>query len=225
MNLSSSSLTILKNFASINPGIFFRVGNTLKTISPAKNILAIADIEDNIESDFGIYDLNNFLSLISMHKDGSELQFDDKHVKIIGNSGRSKIKYRFCHPDMIETPPEKEITMDSPEISFKLTSEDFAWILKVANILLNPQVAIFSDGGIMGIKTFDLENDSAHTESLEIGESNGHIYQMVFNTSNLMKILPGEYDVQISSQGIACFKNSNIPLTYYVAVERGSNYE
>ena len=72
MNLSSSSLTILKNFASINPGIFFRVGNTLKTISPAKNILAIADIEDNIESDFGIYDLNNFLSLISMHKDGSE---------------------------------------------------------------------------------------------------------------------------------------------------------
>ena len=162
---------------------------------------------------------------MTMHKDGSQLSFDDYHVIINGNSGRSNIKYRFCHPDNIEVPPEKELRVDDPEITFTLTQEDFSWILKAASILGSPNIAVTSDGDKIFIKTLDIANNAAHTESLEIGSGNGHTFQMVFLTSNIMKLLNGEYEVKISSSGIACFRNTSIKLIYYVAVERESSYE
>jgi len=225
MKLSNDTLSVLKNFGAINQGIFFKKGKTLKTVSSHKNILAEVNIKEDIPADFGVYDLNNFLSVVSLHKDDPTFEFDEKHVVIVGNKGRSKIKYRFCEPTMIVTPPEKELTMPDPEISFELKQEDFEWILRAAGVLASPQIAIDSDGKVINVVTLDLQNDSAHTESLEIGKGNDNKYRMIFKTENISKILVGTYDVNISSKGISNFKNKNIPLQYWITTEQGSKFE
>lgn len=226
MQLSSNTIAILKNFAVINQGIYFRQGKVLKTVSSQKNILAEVVLDQEIPKDFGVYDLNNFLSVVSLHKDDSNFEFDDKHVIIVGNGGRSKVKYRFCEPTMIVTPPDKQLTMPSSEISFTLKREDFDWTMRAASILSSPQIAIESDGSVVSIVTIDLQNDSAHTDSLVLDgvESNGAIYKMIFKTENLSKILMGSYDVKISSKGISHFVNKEIDLQYWVSTEAGSVY-
>jgi hypothetical protein len=225
MKLSNETVAILKNFGAINQGILFKKGKTLKTVSSHKNILAEVSIKEDIPAEFGIYDLNNFLSVISLHKDDPSFEFDDKQVTIVGNKGRSKIKYRFTPSNMIVTPPEKQLTMPDAEIKFELTAEDFDWVMRAASVLSSPQVAIESDGKKVSIVTLDLQNDSAHTDALEISEGNGNKFKMVFKTENITKLMPGSYDVFISSKGISHFKNKNVPLQYWVTTEAGSKFE
>ena len=210
MKLSNETLGVLKNFGNINSGIFLKQGKTIKTVSTHKNILAQATITDEIPSDFGIYDLNEFLSVVSLHKDDLNLDFDSKNVVISGRGGRSKIKYRACEPTMIVTPPEKQLTMPEPEIAIELSAEDFRWILDSANVLGSPQISVQSDGETVSINTVDLQNDAAHTESLTLSsDGNGSKYKMIFKTENIAKILSGAYDVKISSKGISHFSNKN----------------
>lgn len=225
MKLSNETISVLKNFGAINQGILFKKGKTLKTVSSHKNILAEVDIKEDIPADFGVYDLNNFLSVVSLHKDDPSFEFDEKHVVIVGNKGRSKIKYRFCDPTMINTPPEKELTMPEAEITFTLTSEDFEWILRAASVLSSPQIAIESDGTEVNIVTLDLQNDSAHSDALKLDTAgNGSKYRMIFKTENISKILAGTYDVSISSKGISHFKNKNVALQYWITTEQGSKF-
>lgn len=226
MKLSNETLSVLKNFGAINQGILFKKGSTLRTISSLKSILAEVNIKETIPSEFGVYDLNNFLSVVSLHKDDPSFEFDTKHVVIVGNKGRSKIKYRFCEPTMITLPPEKQVSMPDAEISFDLSSEDFDWIMKAASVLSSPQIAIESDGSTVNVITLDLQNDSAHTESLSLdAKGSGDKYRMIFKTENVSKILPGSYEVKISSKGIAYFKNKNLLLQYWISTEAGSKFE
>jgi hypothetical protein len=225
MKLSNETLSVLKNFGAINQGIYFKQGKTLKTVSSHKNILAQVTIQEQIPADFGVYDLNNFLSVVSLHKDDPSFEFDEKHVVIIGNKGRSKIKYRFCEPTMIVVPPEKQLTMPEPEINFSLSAEDFDWILRAASVLSSPQIAIESDGKKITIVTIDLQNDAAHTDALDLAEGNGDKYRMVFKTENISKVMPGSYVVNISSKGISHFKNTKVDLQYWITTEAGSKFE
>jgi len=226
MKLSNETLGVLKNFGNINSGIFLKQGKTIKTVSTHKNILAQATITDEIPSDFGIYDLNEFLSVVSLHKDDLNLDFDSKNVVISGRGGRSKIKYRACEPTMIVTPPEKQLTMPEPEISIELSSEDFRWILDSANVLGSPQISVQSDGEIISVNTVDLQNDSAHTESLALDtKADGSKFKMIFKTENIAKILSGAYTVKISSKGISHFSNKNSPIEYWITTEVGSTFE
>lgn len=225
MKLSNETLTVLKNFGAINQGIMFKKGKTLKTISSHKNILAQVDIKEEIPTEFGVYDLNNFLSVVSLHKDDPTFEFNTHEVLITGNSGRSKLKYRFCATNMINTPPDKEFTMPDPEISIKLSSEDFDWIMRAAAVLASPQIAIESDGATVSIITLDLQNDSAHSEMLKLPVAGtGNKYRMLFKTENLTKIMPGSYEVKISSKGISHFRNETLPLQYWISTESGSTY-
>lgn len=223
MKLSNETMNVLKNFASINQGILLKQGKVIRTVSSQKTILAQAEIGEEIPVEFGVYDLNNFLSVVSLHKDDPSFDFDDKHVVIKGNGGRSKIKYRFCDPKMIVSPPDKDIKMNDPEIVFELKDSDLDWVLRAASVLGSPQVAVESDGTKISLVTFDTSNDSAHTDSLEVAEGNGDTYKMVFKTENL-KMIPGTYKVSISSQGISNFKNTKVNLQYWIATEQGSTF-
>jgi len=225
MKLSNETISVLKNFGAINQGIMFKPGKKLKTVSSHKNILAEVTIKEEIPADFGVYDLNNFLSVVSLHKDDPSFEFDEKHVVIVGNKGRSKIKYRFCEPTMIVTPPEKQFVMPDAEISFTLSSEDFDWVLRAASVLSSPHVAIESDGKKVTVVTLDLQNDSAHTDALEIADGNGNKFKMIFKTENISKVMPGTYEVAISSKGVSHFKNKNVPLQYFISTESGSKFE
>ena len=224
MKLSNETLSVLKNFASINQGIVFKPGKTIRTISTHKNILAEAVVSEEIPKEFGVYDLNNFLSVLSLHKDDPVIDFDEANVLISGLQGRSKIKYRFCAASMIVAAPDKNLELSNPEIKFDLSAEDFDWILRAANVLSSPHIAIESDGSKVFITAFDVQNDAAHTESLEVSNSNGDKYKMLFKTENL-KMLAGAYAVTISSKGIAHFKHKSMNIQYWIATEAGSKYE
>jgi len=226
MKLSSETIGVLKNFGNINSGIFLKKGKTVKTVSSHKNILAQATIPDEIPADFGIYDLNEFLSVVSLHKDDLNLEFDSKNVVISGLKGRSKIKYRSCDATMVVSPPDKALALNDPEIQFDLSAEDFRWILDAANVLGSPQISVESDGTKVTLNTLDVSNDSAHTESLELDiEGSGNKYRMVFKTENISKILSGSYEVRISSKGISHFKNKKTALEYWITTEVGSTFQ
>lgn len=221
MKLSSETLNILKNFASINQGMFFRTGKTIRTVSSGKNILAEAVISEEIPTDFGVYDLNNLLSVISLHKEEPTFDFEDNNILISGLKGRSKIKYRFCAQNLIITPPDKSIEMSNPEITLKLSGEDLDWVLKAANVLSSPYIAIESNGKKISVKTFDSTNDAANTDSIEVADGNGDVYCRIFKTENL-KMISGGYLVKISSKGIANFKHETTNLQYWICTEKGS---
>ena len=225
MKLSDKTLGVLKNYANINQGLMFKKGKVLKTVSSHKNILSEATISEDIPADFGVYDLNNFLSVVALDQDNPDFQFDDKHVVIVGKKGRSSIKYRFCEPTMIVLPPEKDFVMPAPEIKFKLSADDFKFIHDASAGLNSPHIAVESDGITVDMVTFNTQDDSAHTSKLEIVKGDGNKYRMIFKTENLMKVMKGNYDVSISSKGVSEFKNEDIPLTYWISTETGSKFE
>lgn len=223
MKLSNDTLSVLKNFASINQGIMFKKGKTIKTVSDGKNVMAEATIAEEIPTDFGVYDLNNFLTVLSLHKDDTNIDFQDKNVIISGMKGRSKIKYRFCKPEMITVPSDKQLVVPNPEISFELTAEDFDWIMRAANVLSSPHIVVESDGSTISVSTLDLADNSKHTDSLQISEGNDDSYRMIFKTENF-KMLAGGYDVKISSKGISHFKHKTTNIQYWIATEAGSTF-
>ena len=223
MKLSNDTLNVLKNFASINQGIMFKKGKTIKTVSGGKNVLAEATISEEIPTDFGVYDLNNFLSVLSLHKEEPVLEFESNNVLISGLKGRSKIKYRFCAPHMIVVPPEKQINMPDAEISFDISADDFDWVLRAANVLSSPNIVVESDGDKIYVSTIDILDDSKHNDSLEVSDGNGDKYRMIFKTENF-KMLSGGYSVSISSKGISHFKHKTVNIQYWIATETGSTF-
>lgn len=223
MKLSNETLTVLKNFASINSGIEFKEGNKLVTISSTKTILAKATLQDSFPQTFCIHDLNQFLSVHSLGKD-TELDFDDMNV--VFKSGRSKTKYRKTAKNMIVAPPEKELKLPSIDAAFKLTSEDLAQILKNAAVLQSPNIAFESDGSKVSISVFDAKDDAAHTNTTEIGDdANQKPFKAVFLTENF-KMIPGSYHVEVSKAGLSSFVSENGELQYFIAIEaRDSKFE
>jgi hypothetical protein len=222
MKFSPKTIDLLKNFSSINPGIYFTKGSTLRTMSPQKNILCEAVVEDEFPQDFGINDLNNFLSVLSLNKD-PEIEFSDNTVIIKFLNGRSKIDYRFTEKSMIVVPPEKNITLPSIDVKFDLTEEDLAWIQKTASVLRSPNIAVSSNGKTVSIVSFDVSDNSAATNSVDIGVNSEKTYKLIFKTENL-KVVPGAYSVEISSKGVSHFTNSKANIQYWIATETGSTY-
>jgi hypothetical protein len=202
--------------------LVFRKGTTIKTISSNKNILAEATITEDMPQDFGIYDLNKFLTVLSLHKEEPELEITPNTAVISGLSGRSKIDYRFCDPEMINS-PSKPVKMPDAEINFELSESDLEWVLRTAAVLGSPNVAVTSDGTSVNVLTFDTNNDSESTNTITVGEGNGNKYKMIFKTEAL-KMIPGSYTVAISSSGVSHFKHKVKPIQYWIATESGSTF-
>ena len=216
MKLSNETVTVLSNFSSINQGIKFKKGTKLSTVSSGKTVMATAGIKDEFPQDFCIYDLNQFLSVNSLFKDKPELDFTDNEV--IFKNGKSKINYRFTAESMIVAAPEKELTLPSADSSFTLSAEDYDWLMKTAKVLSSPNIGVVSEGDKIELTTFDAKDNSAHTNSIEVGEGNGKKYKIVFKTENI-KLIPGSYEVKISFKGFAHFKNTKDDIQYWVAFE------
>jgi hypothetical protein len=215
MKLSSETVTLLKNFSTINSGLKFRKGNKLSTMSQTKSILVEATVAENFPQDFCVYDLTQFLSFQNMYSNG-ELDIDDKNVTF--KDGRRSSTYRLTSENQIVVPPQKTLTLPSVDVEFYLSEEDLAWLMKSAAISQSPNVAVESDGQTMTLTTFDASDDSAHTNSCEVQDGNGQSYKLVFKTENL-KLIPGAYDVKISSKGISHFVNNKLDLQYWIAIE------
>ena len=217
MKINKQTLNTLKNFSDINMSIEVKGGNTLRTVSVQKNILAEAQVETTFPQDFAIYEVNRFLGAASL-LDDPDFEFGEKSVKI-GNSKYS-LDYVYCDPSMIVTPPEKNITVPDPEVRFKLTQDTLSQLLKAGNVLGTPEIVV-EGGSPMRVRAMDTNNDSTDTFHVNLDESSDRTFRFVFKIENL-KMVPGDYDVEISSKGIARFSQNQ--LQYWIATESSSTY-
>jgi len=220
MKLSKSTLDILKNFKEINQSILFKQGNSLKTISVMKNILAQATIEEELPRDFGIYDLSQFLNGIDLHQ-SPELDFsNDNHVVI--KEGRMRSKYFFADANCIITPPEKPILLPSEDVSFDLSTDQLDKLLKAAGIYQLPDLAVIGGNGVVKVLVRDKKNDTSNDFAITVGETDA-TFSFNFKVEN-MKILPGTYNVVVSQKLLSRFTNKNQDLVYLIALEPDSTF-
>ena len=218
MKLTSNTISILKNFSTINQNLMVKTGNTLSTMSAMKNIVAQAEVTETFPQEFAIYDLNEFLSALSLFEE-PELNFQNQYVTITQEGSRKNLKYWFSDPEVVTT-PSKAIVMPSTEVTFNLSSDTLSEIQKAAAVIGAPDMALV-DGSLM---VTDKKNDTANAyeTGLDAKETDAD-YKFWFKVENL-KLMSGSYDVEVSSKNISHFVNSAVGVEYWIALEPESKY-
>ena len=220
MKLSDKTLSLLKNFSTINQSMLFKRGSKLRTVSVMKNILAEASIEEEFPRDFGIYDLNQYLNGLSLHND-PELNFEADNYVVI-KEGRSRSKYFFADPSVIITPPEDSITLPTEDVSFELSTEQLDKLLKAAAIYQLPDLSVEGGDGVVKVLVRDKKNETSNDYTVVVGETES-TFSFNFKVENI-KILPGTYDVVSCQKNISRFTSKNYHLTYFIALEPDSTF-
>ena len=220
MKLSDSTLAVLKNFAGINNSILVKKGTQLRTMSVAKNILAEAEIPEDFPRDVAIYDLNQFLNGLSLHQDPNLDFTEDSHITI--KEGRRRVKYFYADPQVIIAPPEKEINLPTQEVCFQLESTSLDKLVKAASVYQLPDLSVIGADGEITMVVRDKKNDTSNEYAVNVGETDKE-FEFNFKMENI-KIIPGAYDVVISSKLLSEFTNTQYNLKYFIALEPDSTY-
>ena len=218
MKLSNETVSVLKNFSTINQNLVIKGGNKIATMSAMKNIVANAEVIEDFPQEFAIYDLNEFLSAISLFSK-PELEFENDFVMITEEGTSTSLKYWYSDPSVVTT-PTKDITMPECEVKFNLSSDTLSTVTKAAAVIGAPDMALESGS----LKVTDKKNDTANNYALDLDvDSQSDDYKFWFKVENL-KLIQGSYDVQVSSKNISHFKNSTGNVEYFIALEPESVY-
>ena len=218
MKLSNETVSVLKNFSTINQNLVIKGGNKIATMSAMKNIVAKAEVLEDFPQEFAIYDLNEFLSAISLFSK-PELEFENDFVMITEEGTSKSLKYWYSDPSVVTT-PTKDITMPECEVKFNLSSDTLSTVTKAAAVIGAPDMALESGS----LKVTDKKNDTANNYALDLDvDSQSNNYKFWFKVENL-KLIQGSYDVQVSSKNISHFKNSTGNVEYFIALEPESAY-
>ena len=218
MKLSEATTNVLKNFSDINQNILVKQGNKLNTMSTMKNIIGEAKIEESFERDFGIYDLNEFLGVMSLGKDPDLLFEDDSFVKV--KSGNSTTKYFFSDPSILVTTPES-FTPPETDCTFRISQDELTAVHKACAVLQLPDVVIRNDGGVAVIVATDLKNTTSHEHRIELNSidfpANFH-----FKIDNL-NMISGGYDMSVASdKNVSRWTHQTKQIEYWIALEATS---
>ena len=214
MNISDNTLTVLKNFSNINQNLAVKAGNKIRTISPQKTVMAVAQVEDKFDSPFAIYDLNQFLSAISLF-DKPDFTFGEQNV-VVAN-GKSSIKYFFADESMVMTAPDRDIELPDTLVEFKLTTDIFKSTMQAASVLQAPNWSVIGNGSIIEIVVGDVKNATSNNYRVTVGETSEE-FDVAFKVDNL-KMMQRDYNVSVSSKGISHFATEKGDLSYFVATE------
>ena len=220
MKLSDKTISVLKNFSSINQSILFKEGSKLRTISVMKNILAEATVTEEFMKDFGIYDLNQFLNGLSLHQ-SPELDFKNDGYVVI-REGKSRSKYFFADPNVIVTPPEKDITLPSEDVCFEVSTDQLEKLLKASAVYQLPDLSAVGESGVIKLVVRDKKNDTSNDYAVVVGETDKE-FSFNFKVENI-KVLPGTYEVVVSQKLLSRFTSKNHDLIYYIALEPDSTF-
>ena len=228
MNLSNETVSVLKNFATINQNLVIKSGSSISTMSAMKNIVALAEVKEVFPTEFAIYDLNEFLASLSLFEKPN-LDFKDDFVVITedGSTGKT-LKYWYSDPSVVTT-PTKEITMPVCEVNFSFENGLLSNVQKAAAVIGVPDMVLEGmDNGIALLKVTDKKNATANDYAVKINVNNEDgknlSYKFWFKVENL-KLLSGTYDVAISSKNISHFVNTNVDIQYWIALEPESKYD
>jgi gp45 sliding clamp, C terminal./DNA polymerase processivity factor. len=220
MKLSEQTVSILKNFSTINQNLVIKEGSEISTMSAMKNIVSKSKVEETFPVEFAIYDLNEFLSAMSLFTN-PDLDFNENFVVITEAGSNSKsLKYWYSEPSVVTT-PSKEITMPSVDVEFPMNSGILSEVQKAAAVIGAPDMVLEDDE----LRVTDKKNDTAnsYSTSLDTKSDDDASYKFWFKVENL-KLLPGDYDVQVSEKRISHFQNKKTPIEYWIALEPESSY-
>jgi hypothetical protein len=221
MNLTSDTISVLKNFSDINQNILVKPGNKVQTISTMKNILAEAEVSEKFESEFAIYDLPEFLRSVELFNK-PDLKFNGgAYVSIAESNTNQSIKYFFADKSVIVA-PNKSISMPDKFVTFTLKKDQFTQLLKGVTTLNLPDVAVKGDGTKIKLVCTDKKNKSSNEYSVDVGESDKK-FTAYFKTENFKQIVD-DYDVAISKSKISHFVNRNKSVQYWIALEPDSEF-
>lgn len=219
MKLDEQLDEVLNNFAQINPGIQFKPGNVVSTIKPSGAVLAKATVNEQFDSTFTVYDLHQLLAVLSQCEN-PDVTIMDNHMMI--KVGSDMIRFNLCDPDLIATPPQKNINFPSIDVSFTLTNETLARLKKFAAIMGSKQIACEGDGTNVYLVALDIQNSAANTFKTKVGKTD-KTFRLVFMYENFV-FLPREYEVEMSKAGLAHLKSNDVE--YWVAAEnKESNFQ
>ena len=222
MKLSSDTMNILKNYATINQNLVIKEGKELTTMSAMKNIIARAEVEEEFPQEVAIYDLNEFLSCLSLFQ-SPNLEFDSTFVTITEeNNPKTALKYFYSDPSVVTT-PSKMITMPSNEITFTLDSSTLSNITKAAAVISSADLVLENTSGTSSLTVKDKKNDTANSYSMGVETEGEGNFSFFFKVENL-KLIDGKYTVEVSSKNISHMKNESTPVEYWIALEPESNY-
>lgn len=223
MELSEKTLEVLKNYSSINQNVMIKQGSTIRTITEARNVLSTAVVDVEFPKDFGIYDLNEFIGALSL-VDKPTLTFADEYVTISDSTGRSSIKY-FFSPEETLTTPSKDINMPEGEVKFTLDNDTLNKIRRAASTLGHDEVSISNNNGVLSMSVVDSQNSTSNKFSIDIdGNFDQSVnFNFIVNIANV-KVIPGDYEVELSSKLISRFSNKELNLQYWIALEKSSSY-
>ena len=213
--ITKPTIEVLKNFCSINKSIVIKPGNQIATLSINKNILAIADVEEQFDSQISIYDLGVFLGGLSLFDQPKIDTTDSNYVTVSDQRGKSKPRFFYADPDIITQPPEKEITIPSVDVKFRLEAGILQQLQRAAMVYQLPDLCLYGDGTEMSLCVTDKKNDTSNSYSVQVGVSDDE-FCYCFKVENL-KLLAGDYNVTISKQNVALFQGSGIK--YFIALE------
>jgi gp45 sliding clamp, C terminal len=205
MKFETRTMQVLKNFAMINPSMLFREGNVQSAIAPQKTILARATIKEEIPKEFAIFDLSRFIGVLSLFDD-PEINYDD--AKVLISQGRQSVDYTFADPELVVAPPTTTPKVNDPEVNFTLTSDMLQSTMRAMGALQATHIVVEGDGENITLGAGKPADPTSDVFRIEVGVSN-HSFKFAFKSDN-MKILPGDYEVQISSRNIAHLKGSDV---------------
>lgn len=220
MKISKQTFEVLKNFSEINENLLIKPGNKLTTISVMKNVLAEATVEETFDKEFAIYDLNSFLSLLSLYDD-PDVELKDNFLTV--SKGKSSSKFWYADASLVVS-PSKSITMPSAEVTVRITQSQYTDLLKASNIMQLPDVGLVSDGDTINLIATDKKNQTSNQFNVEVAEGTGTKFNFYFKRENL-RMIPGDYDLTVSAKNISHFVNANRNLQYWIALETDSKYE
>jgi len=213
--ITKPTIEVLKNFCSINKSIVIKPGNQIATLSINKNILAIADVEEQFDSQISIYDLGVFLGGLSLFDQPKIDTTDSNYVTVSDQRGKSKTRFFYADPDIITQPPEKEITIPDEDVKFRLEASTLQQLQRAAMVYQLPDLCLYGDGTEMSLCVTDKKNDTSNSYSVQVGSTDNE-FCYCFKVENL-KLLAGDYNVTISKQNVALFQGSGIK--YFIALE------
>lgn len=219
MKLSENTLSVLKNFSAINSGLVLQKGNVQKTISPEKSILVEVNLEDAIPEQFGIYDLNQFLGNVST-LGNPDLEF--KENSVLMNDGDIAFNYYSCSPNLIVSPPDKELKLKQTDVSFTLTNAILTKLLRLAAMNNLTHLSVVGKNGEIRLQTHEKANDTSNSASFKLNDYNGDDFIASFKVENI-KLVPGDYDVEIQLGAFAKFTSTSgvfkDKIKYFIALE------
>lgn len=223
MELTENTLNVLQNFSSINSNVVVHEGNNIKTMTEARNVVSSATLNQEFPATFGIYDLNEFLGVLTL-VDQPNLAFKEDFVMISDSTGRSQVKYFFSDPEIL-TAPTSDVRMPDADVTFTLDADTLARLKKASGALGHTSMSVEGEDGALKLTVFDDNNSTSNTYSTIVPGTypEGAVFKFIFNIANF-KVVSGDYDVAISSKLVSHFGHTTEDINYWIALEKTSDW-